>query len=487
MGALVLAHHREGFLGDGAHLPGIRLELEVEDGAHVQAAFGGVRIPGPFGAVAVEDAGQALGVVRKVLERHRAVLDEGDRLPVALHRHHDVEPGLADFPDCALEGRLPRLDHRAGVAEVGHQLDEAVQRAHLRGRVLARELHQEQGVGLAANEALDRRAEERDVAGEIDHRAVDQLHRGGLESDDVRGRLHRGPEARKVAYAEHPVGGNRRERELDGGGAGERALRAHEEVAEVDRLAGGERVDVVAADPPSELRKALRDLRRVLAPERQQIPGQGVEGRVPGRLPRHHRPEAGGLAAREDGVDGEHVCAHGAVADRARPATVVSRHAADRRPAARGDVHRKVEAVRAQEGVQAVEHHARLDRDAAFPGREGEDAVEVPAHVDDQPLPDALTALGGAGAPREQRDAGIAGDGDRTLHVGGVAGHHHPQGLNLVVRSVGAVAPAREGVEADLTLDLPGEPRRERRSARGGASGGCGRRRLREGHRPSHR
>ena len=131
--------------------------------------------------------------------------------------------------------------------------------------------------------------------------------------------------------------------------------------------------------------------------------------------------------------------------------------------------------MRAQEGVQAVEHHARLDRDAALPGREGDDAVEVPAHVDDQPLPDALTALGGAGAPREQRDAGVAGDGDCPLHVGGVAGHHHPQGLDLVVRSVGAVAPAREGVEADLAFDLPGEPRRERRSARAGASGRGGR------------
>ena len=50
--------------------------------------------------------------------------------------------------------------------------------------------------------------------------------------------------------------------------------------------------------------------------------------------------------------------------------------------------------------------------------------------------------------------------------VRGAARHDHAQGLDLVVRGVGAVAPARERVEADLALDLPCEPRCEGRRVR---------------------
>ena len=434
----------------------------------MQAAFRGVRVPGAFGAVAPEDAGEAIGVVGEVVERHRAVLDEGDRLSVALHRHHDVEPGLAHFPDGLLERGVERLDHRAGVAEVGHQLDEAAEPPLLGVRVLACELDEEEGVGLAPDEALDRRAEQRDVARELDHGAVDQLHRAGFQRDDVRGRLHRGPEAREVAHAEHPVGGERRERELDGGGAGERAFGADEEVAQVDGLVGRERIDVVPADPALELREALGDLRRVLPAEGEEVPGEHAERGVFGEQVGRHEAEAGARPVRQDGVDGAHVRPHGAVADRAGAATVVARHAADRRPAARGHVHREVKAVRAQEGVQAVEHHARLDRDAPLLRREGGDAVEVPGGVDDEAGADRLAALGGAGPAREHRHAGVAGDLDGAPDVGGVAGHDHAQGRDLVVRGVGAVAPAGEGVEVHLAFDFPFEPRRERGRTRRG-------------------
>ena len=55
MRALVFAHHREGLFGDGAHRLDVLLELQVEHRAHMQAAFGGVRIHGAAGAVLGED------------------------------------------------------------------------------------------------------------------------------------------------------------------------------------------------------------------------------------------------------------------------------------------------------------------------------------------------------------------------------------------------------------------------------------------------
>ena len=51
MRALVFAHHREGLLGDRAHLLDVELLLQVEHRPHMQAADRGVRVPGAVGAV----------------------------------------------------------------------------------------------------------------------------------------------------------------------------------------------------------------------------------------------------------------------------------------------------------------------------------------------------------------------------------------------------------------------------------------------------
>ena len=70
-----------------------------------------------------------VGVFGEMLERHRAILDEGDRLSLLLHRHHDVEAGGAHIGDRGLQRRIEHLDHaapvRAGLvpaeAEIAHQ------------------------------------------------------------------------------------------------------------------------------------------------------------------------------------------------------------------------------------------------------------------------------------------------------------------------------------------------------------------------------
>ena len=99
MRALVFAHQREGFLGDGAHRLDVLLQLQIQHGPHMQAAFGGVRIHRAAGAVLGKHLAQPRGVVGEMRQRHGAVLDEGDRLALLLHRHHDVEAGGAEIGD----------------------------------------------------------------------------------------------------------------------------------------------------------------------------------------------------------------------------------------------------------------------------------------------------------------------------------------------------------------------------------------------------
>ena len=68
----------------------------------MQGADRGMGIPGAVGAVAGEHLGQGCGIFRQMLQRHGAILDEADRLAVAFQAHHDVEAGLAHFPQIFL-------------------------------------------------------------------------------------------------------------------------------------------------------------------------------------------------------------------------------------------------------------------------------------------------------------------------------------------------------------------------------------------------
>jgi hypothetical protein len=133
-----------------------------------------------------------------VLERHRAILDEGDRLPVPLHRHHDIQAGLPDIPDCPLQIGLGDLDDAARQAEIGHELDQVLQSPG----ALIGEFHQQDRVGVAADERVHRLFECGNVASQRDHGAIDELHRSRGELDDVLRAVHRRVELREVAYPE---------------------------------------------------------------------------------------------------------------------------------------------------------------------------------------------------------------------------------------------------------------------------------------------
>ena len=79
-----------------------------------------VGVPGALGVVFVKNLGQAVGVIGQVLQANRAILDEGHRFTVALHRHHDVEALLADLPNRRLETGVGGFDNRVRKPEIGH-------------------------------------------------------------------------------------------------------------------------------------------------------------------------------------------------------------------------------------------------------------------------------------------------------------------------------------------------------------------------------
>src|SRR3546814_3305671 len=86
MRTLVFANGLEAFLRDGPHRLRARFLLQVDAGADVQAADGSMGVPGTLRAVLLEDAGQAVGVVGKILQRHRAILE--DRKSTRLNSSH---------------------------------------------------------------------------------------------------------------------------------------------------------------------------------------------------------------------------------------------------------------------------------------------------------------------------------------------------------------------------------------------------------------
>ena len=238
-----------------------------------------MRVPGAAGAVLGKDLGETRRVLRKVLERNRAVLHEGDGLSLLLHRHHDVEPRRAHLADGALQLRIEHLDHPArfrpalvpAETEIADELAQPQQPAKAFVRISFRKLDEQDGFGIAVHHRIDGGLEHGNIAREREHGAVHELDRDRTELHDVLRRIHGLREIAEMAGADGTAAEERRELELDLGGERERAFRSHEDVREVKLIAPGrERVEIVAADPALHLWKARLDLARLLR-------GQGAQ------------------------------------------------------------------------------------------------------------------------------------------------------------------------------------------------------------------
>ena len=166
---------------------------------------------------------------------------------------------------------------------------------------------------------------------------------------------------------------------------------------------------------------------------------------------------------------------HVTVADRARPATVVSCHAADGGAAGGRRIDGKKQSMELEKSVEPVEDDPRLHTYGAPIGIEVEHAVEVFRGIDHQGLRYGLAALGGATAPGQHRRPFVCRDFDGAPDVLIGPGHDHADGFDLVDGGVGAVSAAGEGVEQYVSLQFAAEAVGEGRAvdARGPLVGCC--------------
>ena len=269
-------------------------------------------------------------------------------------------------------------------------------------------------------------------------------------------RRHRVAEGREMADAERLFAQHRRQLQRDLLADGERALRADQQRRQIVRRAvRRERVDIIAADPARHVRETGADLLGLAGAELQQAAGEGGKAllvRGQRRRPLDGR-EARLAAVRHQRVDGLEIVAHHAVADRARAAAIIRRHAPERRPRAGRDVDRKPQAGDFERAVQLVEHQARLDNGRRALRIDAQDFIEMLGKIDDDRCIDRLPALRGPAAPRQHRHALLAGDGQHRFDILKALRHDDAEREHLIDRGVCGIASAVETGDEHVALD----------------------------------
>ena len=115
-GAAELQHQVRYLLRDGFELPDSLFRFEIDDRAHVQAAYRGMGIDPRRGVVVVDDVEEAGYEIAQLFRRDGGVLDERYRLGVAFHGRGKAQGRFAQAPDSGLR-RQVRL-RAVGVAEM---------------------------------------------------------------------------------------------------------------------------------------------------------------------------------------------------------------------------------------------------------------------------------------------------------------------------------------------------------------------------------
>ena len=418
--------------------------LEIHLRADVQAALAGVAVVGGARAVRLHDGVEAGHEAGQLLRRDGRVLDEGDRLGVALDAHQEAQPGGAQPPHRGLLGGVGGRDRRGAEAPRGEIGRERVEPLPHRGGVVAVELHDQQRARVAADERRQRR-EAGMRAAAFDDRRADQLRRRRAVRQHRHHRLGGGDHGVEVQGGQAGEGRARHEAHGRLRDDGERALGAHDQGHKVAGIPQ-HRVEVVARHPARDVGEAPPDL---LGVGRR----QGVAGAVDRAFevgPRALFGERGGVercerrerAVGQHGLQRDDVVGRLAVEARVRPAGVVADAAADRRAVRGRGVDGVVQAVLAGGGAELRQHDARLHAGRARPGVDGEDAAHVRGEVEHDGVIHALPRQAGAAAARQHRDPVPPGDAQHVLHVGRRAREDDGDGLHLVDRGVGGVEQA---------------------------------------------
>src|SRR5262249_47317039 len=107
-GAAELENQRADLLGDPLHLPDLAVVLQVDQRPDVETPHRAVAVVAGGGVVAAEDFPEARDERGEPGRIDGGVLDEGDRLLLALEPEEEPEARLAELPDRLLLGRVER-------------------------------------------------------------------------------------------------------------------------------------------------------------------------------------------------------------------------------------------------------------------------------------------------------------------------------------------------------------------------------------------
>ena len=448
--------------GDDRQLVDLGGDLGVDQRPDVDAAGAGVGVIGDARADVVAEPLDAGDVLGQMLDRHRGVLDERDRLVVALDAHHQAESDLADRPHVGLQRGVERRHHggaHAVAAQVALQrVDPPLQRA----RIAARVLGDQHAVGRAGNEAGHQPRVLRHLAGERQPQVVEQLHRRRIGLQDGGHRRQRREQLVEVDHGQRGVRGHRHQVEGQLGHHRQRSLRPADQLGQieagilrvVEAGAVDEPVQVVAAAAPPVGRRAGQDRPAAVGGDgghaAVELALQTRLGLVRGQPAGVQRPEPAAGAVAEDRLHAEHVVGGHAVPDRVGAGRVVADDPPHRRAVAGGGVGAELQPMRAQVAVERIEDDAGLQSDPALLRVELHHAVQEPGSVDDQRLVDRLPGQAAAGRARQDRHPMAGGRLYGGVHVLFVTGDQHAVRHHLIDAGVGAVEDAGIGVGAQL-------------------------------------
>ena len=127
-----------------------------------------------------ENLGELRRVVPEMLE-HRAVLDEGNRLPSSFIDIMMLRPAvrISVIADCSLGSSTSTTPPRGApvarvVTEIADHLVEPQQPAEVLLGIVLGELDEQDGLRVAAHDRVDGRLEHGDLARQAEHGAVDE-------------------------------------------------------------------------------------------------------------------------------------------------------------------------------------------------------------------------------------------------------------------------------------------------------------------------
>ena len=135
--------------------------------------------------------------------------------------------------------------------------------------IVTGKLHQQNRFRFADQRLLDDRAERRILKRQLDHGAVNQLHRRGAKLDDMLGEIHGLIKGREIHHAQHFLFRQRGKPELNTLAHAERAFRTHQQVSQVGttvRVVGHwvlaiEQIQIVATHPAQHFGKVIANFR----------------------------------------------------------------------------------------------------------------------------------------------------------------------------------------------------------------------------------